>query len=413
MSTLNDVLEQVSKIKDTTEQITELEKVLGNAGVSVTCEWGTKTGHKTAKRILLSNTYNSDWSAIREECNGTVVDSETWKVIAKSPPALTSAKQLDNRTINALLAKNSYNIHYAQDGTITTLYYYGGVWNMATARAYDVSMFKWLGTKTYAEGFAEAAANTKDSLASIMFNPQTGHLEIEGLDTNKCHTIGFRHSDFHPLPGDVSRIWHVRSMVIETGVIEYANEHTTYTGLRRNMRDLHDGANGGNVADGSAYGLILRPKDGGCGEHANIIVHSNLMASLERMLYNRIPRRIAGDLNTHERIDYAALHAFMHFGNDKRKFIELFPQYSDRYTRFDSFFASLTSRVSTLIRDGKKAPKHDDIIQDIAEKLAEYIQAQSCINAFDPDAAKVVKDYTMRNEYALLYIRAMSCGNTQ
>lgn len=166
---------------------------------------------------------------LSSECNGVVIDTRTWGPLAIPPRAFGARR---NRDIDEGLARGAFDIIPVPDGTVVTLYPWGGVmargdnrasslddnappcmsgyWALASSNGYDVSSLRWMGPLTYAEVFAAIAASYTGFIAAAGMSFGNGAIHCANLDRSKCYTVGFRHHNFHPLRWDPQAMWQIQ-----------------------------------------------------------------------------------------------------------------------------------------------------------------------------------------------------------
>jgi hypothetical protein len=141
-------------------------------------------------RIVLGPTTKYIHTPLAAECNGVVIDARTWEVLAL--PARTVVPY--HGQLDKILP--SYDIYYAHDGSVLTLYWYEGAWVLSSTHGYDVSRYSRLGNTKYMQAVLELAK----------LYPE---FSLDALDHSKSYTIGVHHKEFQPLDIDEPRLWHI------------------------------------------------------------------------------------------------------------------------------------------------------------------------------------------------------------
>lgn len=147
---------------------------------------------------------------LASECNGVVIDFATWDILSYPPAALSF--NMPKATIIECFKEKYYDVYHADYGTIVTLYYYGGKWNMSTSNSYEIDNMIWVGQFTFRQLLDEILQNE--------------NIDLETLDRDYCHTIGFHHDEYHKFNGcgqNPKRAWFVRSVNLKTHMAIYKN----------------------------------------------------------------------------------------------------------------------------------------------------------------------------------------------
>lgn len=409
-------------------------------------------------------------SPLCAECSGAVINAQTWTLLAVPPRAFAprpSPKEIDRH-----LAADLYDIIQVSDGTVMTLYSWehpakGPVWCLATSNGYDVSPFKWMGEKPYAEILHELLA------ANQAFAEETGlrllrnflcegdaRLDFAGLDPGKCYTVGFRHNNFHPMGADPPGVWNIQAADLATGAPLYGEDSPglphiprqavfSAAGLRQLlsrpgeepicMADLDqisrtalDEAK--PVIAGTAprappiapsegihvspfnYGFILRSRDPAVtGPLSDILSESPLLRKVRQLVYQRPGRQVRDELDHTNRLEYSGLKAYLTEA-DRADFIALFPEFKERFALYKQFLDNVIRMVVTLHRQNAMAPNTRTSngeaprtrITTVAKAMLTHIcRFETDFRPFHADAASLVHDFVARPEYALLYLKAI------
>lgn len=408
---------------------------------------------------------------LQHECNGLVLDATTWRALSVPPGAFHLSPGA--AALDPLLAQGLYDIIRADDGTVLTIYHWtppglgpAGQWCLASSNGYDVSTLRWCGDRTFASilfdlatrhypGFVESAGVTLD---------ESGRLRFERLDPSRCYTVGLRHHDFHPVLADPERLWLIqvtdlggplpRPAALKLSGLPtqevFANPHllAALAGSRRaqapespdgwpTLADLvllgsdslekaaaFIGKEAGPSQASEAtpdrrlpaelhYGFILRSRDPSRTQAlSDILVESPLLARVRKLLYDRAPRALQDSVSADIRSEYAAMRAFLTV-DDRTAFLDLCPQWGDRFRAFDEFTRSVIGLVAHSLRQramgpASREPALRSPIGQVAKALVEHIWAsEKHLSAFHSDAESIIRDYVISPEYALMYLRAL------
>ena len=150
--------------------------------------------------FLIHPTNQSDVNEkLVQECNGIILDSTTFTIVAHGmnslqeghvllKPTEADADDEDKRSETLLSVEES------EDGTVLRLFHHGDEWMVATNRRIDAREARWSSRKSFYEMFCEALPT---------FDPQT--LLKETLDPNYTYSVILLHPDnqlvaYHPAP---------------------------------------------------------------------------------------------------------------------------------------------------------------------------------------------------------------------
>jgi hypothetical protein len=134
-----------------------------------------KDDNEIPNLFLIHSQDNSDFNLkIVNECNGIILDKNTFKIIC-----YTFNKCIDSNAIDANL--NYDNLYYetALEGTLIRLYFYNDTWNLSTKKTINASKSKWLSNKSYSELFYESFLDNN----------------MNYLDKNYCYSFILTHPE--------------------------------------------------------------------------------------------------------------------------------------------------------------------------------------------------------------------------
>jgi hypothetical protein len=375
------------------------------------------------RRVLLTSDRNhADFnSQLVRECNGVVLEYPTWKVL--SVPSLMFNPRFKLAQIVSNLSK--YTVTYINDGTTVTLYWdsASSKWCVASSNGFEVNNYKWIGEATYESAIHEVATSCNFS--------------FDSLDKNRCYTIGFRHHDFHPLRTDPQRLWFVQSVNLNS-VNEGKSckpEFTTDCGipmqtevafpldgskpidwmLSKNAESLTryfttTKRGGDSTVPEIHYGFVLR---GDNGANSGVVLESSLLKRVRRLMYNLPKNRYTNVVpeTSEERLEYNILRAYLGY-DTKYNFINLFPQFTPQYKKYDKLFNSVVSTIFNALRNRNvranlvaksQQGKLDSKVDILALQFIPYIEKDVPINTFDSQVSGVIQDFITDPNYIDLY----------
>lgn len=403
------------------------------------------------RRAILTNGGRKR-SALLSECNGVIVDADTWQPLSVPPRAFVRSPP--HATVNRHLEADLYDVIVTNDATVVTLYPWSPdgadsvVWCLSSGNGYDVSALRWMGELTFAETLfslleriPEVVETTGARLVRGVLGPDDVRLEFDSLDAGRCYTVGFRHHNFHPLVEDPEGVWNIQSVELkslaasrEVGVPGLPQQVVVddvreFLGLAPEapvrVADLLAWSEGALSAaeaaiaaeDGKAqfnYGLILRSRDPaktpGC---SDVLLESDLLRAVKRSVYGRPSHREASAVSHKNRLEFQALRAYLS-PSERAGFIALFPRLQPRFARFAEFIGNLV-RAVTLRARGRKLDMLDrpptSQVQALAETLLRHIESN--VSRFDvasPEATNIITAYVVQPSYASLYLSAIPRG---
>lgn len=386
-------------------------------------------------RVVLSCAFKQVTSKLVSECNGLVLDSKNWRVLAAPPSAFNMRP--NNKRVDAYLSESLYDVIRVVDGTVVTLYHYDDRWAISSSNGYDVSTLKWIGPKTYAELLFELFKRIGE--VPVEFT-ETGFLNFPSLDKHKCYTIGFRHHNFQPLVEDPEKLWFIQScdvsgefpVILDVTPVEVAslpgqdiltrpfntlNEIRSFSAnsVALAVETISAIRKGEDCIRSFNYGYILRSRQPErTKDLSNILIESPLLKQIRKKVYDRAPFNVRPLLNENDRLEYNAMKAFLSIG--KHNFVALYPDWAEKYRLYDEFIETVVSIIVHAITQKAMAPAgRDPRLRSnsgkVAKALMEHICRHEKITAFDKDVDKIVRDYVVNPEYAYLFLRALQVKN--
>jgi hypothetical protein len=404
----------------------ELLRSLVGDGIRVRAE--PSKGDGVPRRVLLTAIrMHADQRELSRQCNGIVLEYPSWKVLAMPSRAFDPHVNVTHICNNI----QKYKMYDIKDGTTITLYWHSvtSTWVMSSANGFDVGGYRWMGRATYSEAFNVVAAAYPE-------------FKYELLDKGYSYTIGFRHPDFHPLLSDGPKMWFIQScdlalmnsadhrLVLSDNMTRPASaeQHglviplqvTTDAGGRKG-KELLTWISNRNIgayqrylqslkadpADSNPaihYGFVLRST---CGE-PDYILESDLLQHVRSLIYNQpkkqgIGKVVIGETN---RLDYSALRAYL-TPAARYRFINLFPQYIDKYRSFEQHFNTLSEKIINILQQQKpytdRVTRPMNQVDMLAAQFAAHIQSQENINVLGADGPGIIMDFITDRNYLDVY----------
>jgi hypothetical protein len=363
-------------------------------------------------------------STLFYECNGLVLDTNTWKALA-IPPRYFNIN-FKPKIVDSFLAKNLYDLIRVDDGTVVTLYAAPSeptLWALASSNGYDVSSLLWMGPMTFAEVFYDLVERlypqfiTETNMRLIRAE-RTTQLSFATLDPAWCYTVGFRHHNFHPLKKDPECMWQIQCATMD-GQISYEARlpiipkqtiiDSAGPTTIRNLQEMGKNALNEYVPH---YGFILRSRDPQqTKEHSVVLLESPLLINMRKIVYEHAPRDVQKDLSPMDRLEYNAMRAFLNQEN-RSKFLALFPEWTPKFRMYESFISNIVSQMVLILQQKKLAPlarvtATETTTVQIAKALLKHIAKNEELPAFAENIDSIVRDWIVIPDYAFLYLGAM------
>ena len=393
------LLKYISELKD--KSLSEIRTDVHKKGILSSYNDDGRMIFYTSKnsRFLkfADNTQQNMWL----ECNGLVLDVKNMKPLVIPPPSYVS--NIDSYQVNDFIKEDLYDIYHIEDGTIISLYYWGGKWNISTARGYNMSDVKW-GKLTYEEVLKDVLELYRIQLYKF----------YESLDKNRCYTFGFKHESMHPFKGGatdpINKMWFVQSVELSTGSIsnkldpkigipnqkKYTfpadKQKNTKTLFHTVCRCLEYYLQSGVVN----YGFILRSKDPDkTGLYTHIILESSLLQKIRQLYYNINLSTRARELN-YDREIYTVIYSYLN-PNIGMLFINLFPQYTHMYQKLNGITNYLVNSILGHANGNhNEAENHSGVLYDQL-KLRCYVNPK---NRYMPN---IISSFFINSEHVSTY----------
>lgn len=372
-------------------------------------------------RVLLSSNRNQSLFnlPIHHQCNGLIVDTDNWKILATSNPMFNPKPNFK------FVGKNfsKYTIYPVIDGTVINLYYYKEEWRMGSCHAYDIGSYYWMGTKSYQTLFNEVLAKTT--------------LKYDELDKTKCYIMGFRHFNVHPFKSDPEKIWFIDSydmsndtpkrcfddvapFIEAKGILVQRPVTVGFAEMTRVCKEAY--VDNQKSAAKITYGFILRGRFSECGENSHILYESTLLKKIRKLMYNmpkpcdKIGQISIDNVN---RMNFMALRAYLDY-NSRATFIKLFPQFAPLFVEYKSFIERLANRILQCYRNKftqknvmtpKVEPKKEHAIIDrLAQTFVSQMKGKERLDPYDNVTRDVIIDNITNVNYIALYSCLLKCN---
>jgi len=408
--------------------------------------------NKVVYKIILSyiREYNhgSVHHTLVNECNGAVIDALTWKLLVRPPKIFNQLTQSMTESVNIGLADESYELIKIIDGTLVTIYnnehpIYGSIWCISTANGYDVSFIRWMGPKTYAEiiyelmiVYPEFVEQSGLSIEHDKLCIGDTRLEFRNLDKSQHYSFIIRTHNFHPLYQDPEGIWFIDQSCsgIESSTPIKLPGQTKYSirdfkikySIKGNLTIdriesiintiLPDSS--GNTNKNIHYGYMLQSKKHITGDvidtcNLNIMIDSNLLKRVRDAIYKYPSSIIRDSLNHNNRTEYFVMKAFLTPINHV-EFLSLFPHFKPLFDTFQVIFdcvvnTILQMRQNQLMSDTPIVLSLDQTpLFAVSNALLDYIiKSDTTFNPINADAKKIIKNYILKSEYAMMFLKLL------
>jgi hypothetical protein len=347
-------------------------------------------------RVIFTSSRSKHFSSL----NGVIIDTNGKPRILCIPPKVLYPCIISKK-MNMKLEKNTHKIYEAEDGTTVNLYYYNGNWVISSTNGFEVNETKWMGNKTFVEIIEE------------LFEMYS--IDMSKLDESLCHTIGFKHKNFHPFK-PCNKMWYIRSKNLDpkTGfaivdddylagklpkqkLITISNsEDVEY--LFKSARSALEKVQAGGEA---LYGYVVRFDNE---DMHDLFIESDLMVMIRRSIYYKPPGQTNKYLDNSSRMNYIILRAYLSKKNEK--FLELFPQFGTQFKKYDSIFESISTKCIELSRD-RKSVCGEDTVGHLAEWFTTKIFPKYRMDPYASAFSSLVEDIIKSHKFLELYFKVI------
>jgi hypothetical protein len=346
----------------------------------ITVSYEPITSESTKRRVIFTcskKVRNYTFDAIALECNGLILEASKskWKLLAV--PMLSPKTDVNTRKINDWLGENLFEVYAMEDGTAINLYYYNDRWTISTARGFDMNNVKF-NEMTY-QALLEECITKYVKLEDF----------YQALDQNFCYTFGFKHPDMHPFREgntDIYKIWSIQQVDLRTSceaenalqprrekVLPALPTQKKFNFKTRNMHNLYKRLKTAydDFMDGRLpnYGYILVSNNPGItGEYSVLMLESSLMKVIRNLWYNGSYVECSRIRNCN-RINLILLNSYL---DETRHdlFLDLFPQYSNKFDDIKQHEESIVKDIYSLIKGtADTLSPNGSILQPLANEV--------------------------------------------
>jgi len=319
--------------------------------------------------VLIFTSGKKNTNCYTRECNGLILEKNTYKILAIPPRNLV--KNIDFDSVNRLLYQGLYKIYKINEGSIITFYYYNNEWRLSTSNGCNVANNKW-DKKTYKEMVVECL-----EIYDISWDDF-----IKTLDTKHCYSFGFKHPDIHKFKdGKDYNVWFVHSINLDEEDPNYlwaSNQSPIEKNSNQEeVRDVADVKDLYKTASESldvylnckehkvpVYGFIMRSINIEiAGSYSDIIIESSLFKAIKNIWYDRNINKLCFD-DKLEKESIIPLFAYL----DQRKYENfnlLFPEYKPKLDFISLQLDRVSDSAVLLINGDSTDTKHAEVAKKI------------------------------------------------
>lgn len=360
---------------------------------------------------------NTQVSRLWAECNGLIINTKTLKPLVI--PQYTLRHDTDSNIVNKYLSKGLYDVYYANEGTSINLYYWETLgWRISTSRGLDVTDTSW-GTTTY-----------KDILDELLNHVQLEPDEFyKSLDKSQCYTFGFKHPSMHVFyegtEKPVRGLWFIQSVNCDSYEVCYASVWDNIPEQRKfdEVSD-NDSINLSTLVpflsqaltrfinDNEVhYGFILRSKDPvKTNTYSNILLESSLLQKIRQLYYHSNYNNVAKQMD-YDREKFTIVYAYLNL-NTHNLFIQLFPQYTGRYTELDNITTTLVKKVITYVQtQSHDSDSNSQQFDAYVKYIYDSLNAVYKLNANDTNIVKIISSYILTTNFVDMYYKLFMWSN--
>ena len=378
-------------------------------------------------RVILS--YNRDnhiMNQLQTECNGLILDGQEW-IILVYPPARINYRA-SSYDIDMSLRERTHEIFKMEDGTTFNIYRWNDgktpIWCIGTMNAFDVTNYKWMGDKTYAENIFQVASKYPEFVESSGLELlDDGRLFFNNLNPDRCYSFGFRIHDFHPLINDPEKIWYVQTFDKETRrvihdnifnvpvqtqvpIMDITTENHKYARIMREK--CHDhwlNYSRFSSSEYIHYGYIIKDKRAHArNPHSIMIIESEMYANIKSIIYN------VDDVCTDNdnRMEIQVLRAFLNPAKHDM-YVKLYPHNTSYFKKYESFINDIIYVLSEVDEGNRKLYNSYDrnmkiLIDALYEHVSRYLR-----EVYNKESRyTLLKGFLMNEDNAVMFIKALN-----
>ncbi len=345
---------------------------------------GVKTSYSDDVMIFttLHNAKNVSTNPYIQECNGLVLEQNTWKPLVVPPRTLRF--NINTDASNRFLHQGLYHIYKVQDGTCFNLYYYNGKWVISTARGHTMNDVKWAQDKTYQQIITECLERI--GLTWETFTTQ--------LVTTNCYSFGFRHPLMQKFREGATqyiyKLWFIQSVCLKEDDPTYLwssdvcpiaiiPTQEVLSDVIGNLKELykkatsalHDYLDNGNVC----YGYILRSVNvAETLEHSDLFIESSLMRIIRKTWYENNLIDLCHKSHWDKEL-VITLQAYLDSPNYE-VFQKLFPDYQETLSAYHTFITEIVNNmaVKTLTPNASIITPHINLVNAMLQSFKDTVK---------------------------------------
>jgi len=322
------------------------------------------------ENVLIFTSGKKNSNCYTRECNGLVLEKNTYRILAVPPRNLVKIINFDS--VNRLLYQGLYKIYRINEGTIINFYYYNDEWVLSTTNGCNVANTKWE-EKTYKEMIMECLEKY-----GIEWNEF-----LENLNKKSCYSFGFKHPDIHKFKEESQyKIWFVHSINLDESDNNYlwaintspipkipSQEEIENVGDVRELFKIANDALENYINDKKiTYGFIMRSVNVDiAGNYSDILIESSLLKTIRFIWYDKHINRLCFDEKL-EKETIIPLFAYL----DQRKYENfnlLFPEYKNKMELISNELNNTSDVAVKLINGEKLQNKYSEVASSILEQF--------------------------------------------
>lgn len=336
---------------------------------------GIKVSYNPKVIILSVNNMNKcKFSNLERECNGLVLERDTYKPLVVPPRSLRT--YVNNKILFKNYQNKLYKIYKAEDGTLINMYFYDNKWIISTTKGHTMNDVKWNDKISYQEMVTECLSSTGLNWKSF----------TEQLNINNCYTFGFKHPLMHRFQENhvnpIYKIWFVQSVSLNAenmtvndvspiAIIPNQSEITNHPTLDVLINSCNSAMNNYETKKEITYGYILRSNDTSkTGDHSDILLTSRLLQFLQKTLYDHNLITYASEKKYD--LDIVISFSGYLYVNSFHYFIMIYPQYANEYTTYTKYISSLVENIMEYY-SSKNLPSNGKVTSLLIHGMSETL----------------------------------------
>lgn len=290
-----------------------------------------------------------DFSPLRSQLNGVIIDAAAKSVIARSSPYLYRIKDVNNINFN------DYRIYKARIGSVVSLYHYNGTWTLSTARTLDIGSCTIFDSSNFMCIFASLLRTVPDleKETGMKYNIVQNKLTFDNLDKTQCYIFLISHPSLH--------------FTAEQYICQMAGSTMPLVPYQEECEFSYDNRD---------YGHVFISKHG-----SNSYIWETKKMGFVRQYINGIK------LNSKYNIHAVALKLFLFDINMKNIMMEIYPNIKQFEKTYKDFIYNLISMILIKLSDTARYETEKILYLDeyikLIEKLTKYVQSYNDISDAD------------------------------